>query len=126
MERAVQLAGDQTTLTLSLLPPEWQPRSSPMGAATGPLAPSSLENWLGVGDWAHCSRLLKQHGSLDELLLLIEWQIASRAMAAHDGNKSRAAKALGRSYRWLRKLESRLHPISPAIEPNEPPPPSTT
>ena len=140
IERAVLLAGDQTLLTRSLLPPEIQsagslyagaraeglhfPKSSVFGAAmppppepqmgvpsapeTHPVAVEPASIYAGVGDWTRCAELLKRHGSLDELMAMIEWQIVTTAMAAHGGNKSRAAKALGRSYRWLRKLESRL------------------
>ena len=110
IERAVLLAGDGTTLTLPLLPPELQPPElEPMVPTKGQSA-SAPDHWPGMGDWSRCAELLKRHGSLGELLTMIEWQIVSKAMAAHGGNKSRAAKALGRSYRWLRKLESRLQP----------------
>jgi transcriptional regulator with GAF, ATPase, and Fis domain len=123
IERAVLLAGDGTTLVPALLPPELQPlpAGQPAGSAE-PSDPLSLAAdrpavisavpaaGLGVVDWPRLAELLKEHGSLDAVLALFEWEIVSRAMAAHGGNKSRAAKALGRSYRWLRKLESRLHP----------------
>jgi transcriptional regulator with GAF, ATPase, and Fis domain len=82
----------------------------PSAAGVHPVAAESGGIYVGIGDWARCAELLKQHGSLDELLARVEWQIVSTAMAAHGGNKSRAAKALGRSYRWLRKLESRVQP----------------
>jgi len=133
IERAVLLAGEQTVLTRALLPPEMQPAPSgstgPIGL-TGPAESVSIQreptaeavsastvtilpdSWGGPDDWPRFASLLKQHGSLDELLTRIEWHIVTKAMAAHGGNKSRAAKALGRSYRWLRKLESRLQPPS--------------
>jgi hypothetical protein len=38
----------------------------------------------------------------------LEWTITRRAVAEYGGNKSRAAKVLGRTYRWLRKLESEM------------------
>jgi hypothetical protein len=38
----------------------------------------------------------------------LEWTITRRAVAEYGGNKSRAAKILGRTYRWLRKLESEM------------------
>jgi len=133
IERAVLLAGEQAALTRALLPPELQPVPSSVGARAAkgeevssdaptpqatvviPSAPGahavaaeSAGIYAGIGDWPRFAALLKQHGSLDELLARIEWHIVTQAMAAHGGNKSRAAKALGRSYRWLRKLESRL------------------
>ncbi|MEW6323961.1 MAG: sigma 54-interacting transcriptional regulator [Nitrospirota bacterium] len=108
IERAVLLAGEQPALTPALLPPELQ--STQRAGSAESLAVASADRPLPLGDWARCAQLLRQHGSLDELLTMIEWQIVTEAMAAHGGNKSRAAKALGRSYRWLRKLESRLNP----------------
>jgi transcriptional regulator with GAF, ATPase, and Fis domain len=128
IERAVLLAGEQTVLTPALLPPEMQSAPSGsigLGGSTGSASaqretaaeahadsPAALllDDWGGADDWSRFASLLKQHGSLDELLTRIEWHIVTKAMAAHGGNKSRAAKALGRSYRWLRKLESRLEP----------------
>jgi len=45
--------------------------------------------------------------------LRLEAEIACSAKEA--GNKSRAAKVLGRTYRWLRKLESEMtEPKSPS------------
>ena len=118
IERAVLLAGAQATLTPGLLPTELQPLG-PGVPTDAPSAATSAGRPVGLGDWARCSQLLREYGSLDELLAMVEWQIVTEAMAAHGGNKSRAAKALGRSYRWLRKLENRLHPS--AIR--RPPPP---
>ena len=123
IERAVLLAGEQTVLTRALLPPEIQSAQSGLIGSTGSAvtrgetaaeprftspAAALPDSWGGPDDWPRFAALLKQHGSLDELLTRIEWHIVTKAMAAHGGNKSRAAKALGRSYRWLRKLESRL------------------
>ena len=117
MERAVLLAGDQTTLTCDLLPPEIEPaRAEPPSSPALSPSTASVDGWLGIGDWSQCADLLKQYGSLDQLLTMIEWQIVSKAMAAHGGNKSRTAKALGRSYRWLRKLETRLQPSTRVLE----------
>jgi len=115
IERAVLLAGEQTLLTLALLPQELQSARPGAAGSTGTRGVDSpttalADSLYGLDDWSHFASLLKQHGSLDELLARIEWHIVTKAMAAHDGNKSRAAKALGRSYRWLRKLESRLQP----------------
>jgi transcriptional regulator with GAF, ATPase, and Fis domain len=125
IERAVLLAGEQTILTRALLPPEMllapsgaiglgvsaslvrEPAAEAVAASPAMILPDA---WGGPDDWPRFASLLKQHGSLDELLTRIEWHIVTKAMAAHGGNKSRAAKALGRSYRWLRKLESRLEP----------------
>jgi len=95
------------------MPPHPEPQMVvPSAPETPASAAKSASIYAGMGDWTHCAELLKRHGSLDELMAMIEWQIVTTAMAAHGGNKSRAAKALGRSYRWLRKLESRLEPPS--------------
>jgi transcriptional regulator with GAF, ATPase, and Fis domain len=117
IERAVLLAGEETQLTRALLPPEMQTAGVAAAAPAVTASPStvspitvSMDPWAGMDDWPRFAALLKHHGSLDELLTHVEWHIVTKAMAAHGGNKSRAAKALGRSYRWLRKLESRLQP----------------
>jgi transcriptional regulator with GAF, ATPase, and Fis domain len=114
IERAVLLAGDGTTLVPSLLPPELLSASAEPAPGSPVKSVAAPSDGLGVGDWPRLAELLKQHGSLDGVLAMMEWEIVSRAMAAHGGNKSRAARALGRSYRWLRKLESRLQQAPPA------------
>jgi hypothetical protein len=48
----------------------------------------------------------------------LEWTITRRAVAEYGGNKSRAAKVLGRTYRWLRKLESEMIDRKPPIPPS--------
>jgi hypothetical protein len=50
----------------------------------------------------------------------LEWTITRRAVAEYGGNKSHAAKVLGRTYRWLRKLESEMTgPQSPGHHPSD-------
>jgi transcriptional regulator with GAF, ATPase, and Fis domain len=65
-------------------------------------------------EWGALLKTVEKSGSLTELLNRVEWSITRRAVAEYGGNKSRAAKILGRTYRWLRKLESEMtEPQSP-------------
>ena len=57
-------------------------------------------------EWGALLKTLEHSGSLTGLLNHVEWTITRRAIAEYGGNKSRAAKVLGRTYRWLRKLET--------------------
>ncbi len=59
-------------------------------------------------EWGALRKTLEKSGSLTELLNHVEWSITRRAVAEYGGNKSRAAKVLGRTYRWLRKLEAEM------------------
>jgi hypothetical protein len=59
-------------------------------------------------EWAALQQSLQYNGSLTGLLNQLEWAITRRAVTEYGGNKSRAAKVLGRTYRWLRKLESEM------------------
>ena len=66
-------------------------------------------------EWGALLKTLEKSGSLTELLNHVEWSITRRAVVEYGGNKSRAAKVLGRTYRWLRKLESEMtEPKSPS------------
>ncbi|WP_455246038.1 sigma 54-interacting transcriptional regulator, partial [Petrachloros mirabilis] len=58
--------------------------------------------------WPVLLQTLKQSGSLSNLLDQVEWAITSRAVTEYGGNKTAAARLLGRTYRWLRKLESKM------------------
>jgi hypothetical protein len=66
-------------------------------------------------DWTRMLQSLETRGSLTGLLNHLEWAITRRAVAEYGGNKSRAAKVLGRTYRWLRKLESEMSGNKPSI-----------
>ena len=70
--------------------------------------------------WSALLKTLETRGSLTGLLNYLEWTITRRAVAEYGGNKSRAAKVLGRTYRWLRKLESEMTgPQSPGHNPSD-------
>jgi hypothetical protein len=51
---------------------------------------------------------MEQSGSLTELLNRMGLSVTRRTVAEYRGNKSRAAKVLGRTYRWLRTLENEM------------------
>jgi len=75
-------------------------------------APSShavdLTDLVNQVEWPSLLQSLRRTGSLTSLLSQLEWKITNRAVSEYGGNKSRAARALGRTYRWLRKLESEM------------------
>ena len=101
MERAVTLAPEgKKWITPDLLPNNLR--------ATTESAPSlDLAELVDRVDWSALLKTLETRGSLTGLLNYLEWTITRRAVAEYGGNKSRAAKVLGRTYRWLRKLEAR-------------------
>jgi len=105
MERAVTLAPEgKKWITPDLLPNNLR--------STTESAPSlDLAELVDRVDWSALLKTLETQGSLTGLLNYLEWTITRRAVAEYGGNKSRAAKILGRTYRWLRKLETeRAHP----------------
>jgi transcriptional regulator with PAS, ATPase and Fis domain len=104
IERAILLTAPGTWITADLLPDEL--RSKPRAA-------QSLNSLDPVG-WQVLTDSVKRAGSMDPVLRSIEQGLVKRMVQEHGGNKSRAAKALGRTYRWLRKLEKTSLPDSPS------------
>ena len=104
MERAVTLAPEgKKWITPDLLPNNLR---SPTESA-----PSfDIADLIDRIEWGALLRTLEKSGSLTELLNHVEWTITRRAVVEYGGNKSRAAKVLGRTYRWLRKLEAEMTP----------------
>ncbi len=102
MERAVTLTPEgRKWITPDLLPPVLRSTAQP--------APTlDLAEFVDRIDWNRMLQSLETRGSLTGLLNHLEWTITRRAVAEYGGNKSRAAKVLGRTYRWLRKLESEM------------------
>jgi two-component system NtrC family response regulator/two-component system response regulator HydG len=102
MERAVTLAPEgRKWITPELLPPNIR--------VTRESVPSlDLADVVDRVEWNALLNTLETRGSLTGLLNHLEWTITRRAVAEYGGNKSRAAKVLGRTYRWLRKLESEM------------------
>jgi two-component system response regulator PilR (NtrC family) len=113
MERAVTLAPEgKKWITPDLLPNSLR--------STTESAPSlDIAELIDRIEWGALRKTLEKSGSLTELLNHVEWTITRRAVAEYGGNKSRAAKVLGRTYRWLRKLESEMTgPQSPERKPS--------
>lgn len=114
MERAVTLAPEgKKWISPDLLPNSLR--------STTESAPSlDLAELVDHVDWTALLKTLETRGSLTGLLNYLEWTITRRAVAEYGGNKSRAAKVLGRTYRWLRKLESEMTgPQSPGHNPSD-------
>lgn len=103
MERAVTLAPEgKKWIAPDLLPNNLR--------STTESAPSlDIAELIDHIEWGALRKTLEKSGSLTELLNHVEWSITRRAVAEYGGNKSRAAKVLGRTYRWLRKLESEMN-----------------
>jgi transcriptional regulator with GAF, ATPase, and Fis domain len=108
MERAVTLTPEgKKWITPDLLPNNLR--------STTESAPSlDLAELVDRVDWSALLKTLETRGSLTGLLNYLEWTITRRAVAEYGGNKSRAAKILGRTYRWLRKLESKMMESKPS------------
>jgi transcriptional regulator with GAF, ATPase, and Fis domain len=111
MERAVTLAPEgKKWITPDLLPNSLR--------STTESAPSlDIAELIDRIEWGALRKTLEKSGSLTELLNHVEWTITRRAVAEYGGNKSRAAKVLGRTYRWLRKLESEMIKPQPPSSP---------
>jgi transcriptional regulator with GAF, ATPase, and Fis domain len=108
MERAVTLTPEgRKWITPDLLPPVLRSTAQPAPAL-------DLAEFVDRIDWNRMLQSLETRGSLTGLLNHLEWAITRRAVTEYGGNKSRAAKVLGRTYRWLRKLETEM------IEPKPP------
>ena len=102
MERAVTLAPEgKKWITPDLLP-------NNLRSTTESVPTVDLAELVDRVDWSALLKTLETRGSLTGLLNYLEWSITRRAVAEYGGNKSHAAKVLGRTYRWLRKLESEM------------------
>jgi transcriptional regulator with GAF, ATPase, and Fis domain len=111
MERAVTLAPEgKKWITPDLLPASLQ-------TAAEPVLSHDVTDFVDRLAWDALQQTLQNSGSLTALLNQLEWIITRRAVAEYGGNKSRAAKVLGRTYRWLRKLESTMTESSPPTSP---------
>jgi transcriptional regulator with GAF, ATPase, and Fis domain len=114
IERAVTLADpQQRVLTEDLLPSDLgrietgsDHSHSEQREREGPQAP--IEEAFDRFDWDSLRTSLEKAGSVEALLRRLEWRLAQCAIRKFNGNKSQAARALRRSYRWLRKLEQRM------------------
>jgi two-component system response regulator HydG len=111
VERAVTLAPEgKKWITPELLP-------ASLRTAAELVLSHDVTDFVNRLAWDALQQTLQNSGSLTALLNQLEWIITRRAVAEYGGNKSRAAKVLGRTYRWLRKLESTMTESSPPTSP---------
>jgi transcriptional regulator with GAF, ATPase, and Fis domain len=97
IERGVVLAPHRGWIGPDLLPTEM---------TAGTLRPKvSIDDRMADVQWSEIEEWLRKEGSLDGLLVKIQWSIVRKAVERHQGNKTQAAAALKRTYRWLRKFE---------------------
>jgi two-component system response regulator HydG len=100
IERAVALAGPSLRqIGADLLP-------SVLREARAPITAEGLEDLVDRVEWPLIVQALKGGKGLTGLLKRIEWALIKRAIKEHGGNKTAAARLLGRTYRWLRKAET--------------------
>lgn len=108
MERAVTLAPESSHwITPDLLPPGIRQ------SASRDVPAMDVTEFVDRIEWSTLLQTLRNSGTLSALLNQVEWAITRRTVAEYGGNKSRAAKVLGRTYRWLRKLETSHIPKEP-------------
>jgi transcriptional regulator with GAF, ATPase, and Fis domain len=100
IERAVALAGPSS----SEIGPDLLPSS--LREAREPITAAGLEDLVDRVEWPLIVQALKGGKGLTDLLKRIEWALIQRAVKEHSGNKTAAARILGRTYRWLRKAET--------------------
>jgi len=100
IERAVVLAGPKT----ALIGPDLLPQ--PLREAREPITAEGLADLVDRVEWPLIAQGLKDGKGLTDLLKRIEWALIQRAVKEHGGNKTAAARILGRTYRWLRKAET--------------------
>jgi DNA-binding NtrC family response regulator len=100
VERAVALAGPSVPeIGPDLLP-------SALREARATITAEGLEDLVDRVEWPLIVQALKGGTGLTDLLKRIEWALIQRAVKEHSGNKTAAARILGRTYRWLRKIET--------------------
>ena len=102
IERIVTLSpAGESLLTVEMLPGEL--RRSPENGDQG----DTMDEWVDKLGWDQITDLVSSEGSMGNVLRKIEWSLAKRAIRVY-GNKSQAARALKRTYRWIRKLEKQM------------------
>jgi transcriptional regulator with GAF, ATPase, and Fis domain len=100
IERAVALAGPKTAIIgPDLLPPS-------IREAPETISARGLDDLMDRVEWPLIIQALKNGHGLTGLIKRIEWALIRRAIKEHAGNKTAAARLLGRTYRWLRKAET--------------------
>jgi DNA-binding NtrC family response regulator len=100
--RAITLAPSKVTmLGLEYLP-------SNLGKAAGPITGLGLEDVVERLEWLLVTQALKSGNGLTGFLERIESSLIRRAIKENGGNKTQAARLLGRTYRWLRNAETKM------------------
>src|SRR5437899_1945404 len=100
IERAVALAGPK----VSLIGPDLLPSS--VRVVPEAITAEGLDDLVDRIEWPLIVQALKNGNGLTGLLKRIEWALIQRSLKEHAGNKTAAARLLGRTYRWLRKAET--------------------
>ncbi len=108
IERAVALAGPSAPE----IGPDLLPQS--LRDAREPITAEGLEDLVDRVEWPLILQALKGGNGLTDLLGRIEWALIQRAVKETGGNKTAAARILGRTYRWLRKAETERS-VSPQL-----------
>jgi len=70
------------------------------------ISAEGLDDLVNRVEWPLIIQALKNGRGLSGLIKRIEWALIQRAVKEHAGNKTAAARLLGRTYRWLRKAET--------------------
>jgi transcriptional regulator with GAF, ATPase, and Fis domain len=100
IERAIALAGPKTAMIgPDLLPPS-------IREAPETISARGLDDLVDRVEWPLIVQALKNGHGLTGLIKRIERALIRRAIKEHAGNKTAAARLLGRTYRWLRKAET--------------------
>jgi len=102
LERAITLAGPQT----SRIEPDHLPVT--VREARAPISAMGLDELIDRVEWPVMNQELKDRNGLTGLMNRIEWALIRRAIKENGGNKTQAARLLGRTYRWLRKTETEM------------------
>lgn len=102
IERAVALAAPKA----SLIGPDLLPQS--IRAAPAPITAEGLDDLMNRIEWSLIVQAFKDGQGLTGLIKRIELALIRRAVREHGGNKTAAARLLGRTYRWLRKAETKM------------------
>jgi two-component system response regulator HydG len=102
IERAIALAGPKA----SLIGPDLLPPS--ICQAPEAITAQGLDDLLDRVEWPLIVRALNDGKGLTGLIKRIEMALIRRAVRENAGNKTQAARLLGRTYRWLRKAETQM------------------
>jgi two-component system, NtrC family, response regulator HydG len=100
LQRAVTLTAPQA----SRIEPDHLPVA--VREARAPISAMGLDELIDRVDWRVMNQELNDKNGLTGLMNRIERALIRRAIRENGGNKTQAARLLGRTYRWLRKAET--------------------